>query len=203
MKLRWILFVATALLLTILVSPLQTANAYADVSSYALTCSSFSASGSSDAPYVTLSVSDYDGILDYFIVIPVVSGTYSGTLTFPGFPAGTLLDVEVWGSLNTYSTYEDDGYWDEDSYFYDYINCVPAPVGNGPDIPASFTMHTIICDTPVYDSPVGSLVGSASVKLGQTFYANPVDAIAADGSHWTQIFVGAWTYPYIPSACAQ
>jgi hypothetical protein len=91
---------------------------------------------------------------------------------------------------------------DEDDYFEDYFACVPA-AENGPDIPANFTMQSIICDTPIYDSPAGSLVGSATVYAGQTFYADPVDTLAADGSHWTQLFVGAWTYPYIPSACVQ
>ncbi len=61
----------------------------------------------------------------------------------------------------------------------------------------------MICDTPVYGSPAGAAVTGASVTIGQTFYANPVDTIAADGTHWTQFFDGAWTYPYLPSVCVQ
>jgi hypothetical protein len=111
MKLRWILLLAAALLLTVLVSPIHTANAYADVSSYAATCSSFSATGSSDAPYVTLAVYDYVTDADYFTIIPVIDGTYSGTLTFPAFPAGSQLQIYVWGSLDLYTDYEDPDYW--------------------------------------------------------------------------------------------
>ncbi len=202
MKLRWILLLAAALLLTVLVSPLHTVKADAYVGDYAITCSSFSASGPSDAPFVTLYVStDGEDTAYYFVIVPVVNGTYSGTLNFPAYPAGTEIFFEVWGTLNLYNDYGDDGYWDEGDFEYDYVNCVPG--ANGPNIPAGYVLSSIICDTPIYDSPAGSLVGSASVKLGQTFYVNPVAAVAPDGSHWRQIFVGGWVNGYIPSVCVQ
>ncbi len=203
MKLRWILLVTTALLLTVALSPLHIANAFADVASYVLTCSSLSASGTADTPYVILWV-EIDGE-EFYQVVAVNNGAFSGTLAFPEVADGTNVPVQIWGALTADAEYEN---WDEDEYFKDLLPCVKMAESSttteiGPDIPASFTMRTIFCDTPVYDSPAGSLVGSAAVTAGQTFYAAPTDTIAADGSHWTQFFDGAWTYPYIPSVCVQ
>ena len=73
----------------------------------------------------------------------------------------------------------------------------------GPDVPAAYTLRVMICDTVLYDSPAGSVIPNTSVVIGQIFSADPVDAIAADGTHWTQIFVGAWNKPYVPSVCVQ
>lgn len=72
-----------------------------------------------------------------------------------------------------------------------------------PDIPAAYVLRVIICDIPVFESPAGVVIPGANVFAGQTFYADPFDTIAADGSHWTQFFDGAFAYPFIPSVCVQ
>ena len=72
-----------------------------------------------------------------------------------------------------------------------------------PDIPAAYVLRVIICDIPVFESPAGVVIPGANVFAGQTFYADPFDTIAADGSHWTQLFDGAFAYPFIPSVCVQ
>jgi hypothetical protein len=64
-------------------------------------------------------------------------------------------------------------------------------------------LRVIICDIPVFESPAGVVIPGANVFAGQTFYADPFDTIAADGSHWTQFFDGAFAYPFIPSVCVQ
>lgn len=72
-----------------------------------------------------------------------------------------------------------------------------------PDVPAAYALRVMICDTPLYDSPAGSVIPNTSVVIGQIFSVDPVDAIAADGTHWTQIFVGGWSNPFVPSVCVQ
>jgi len=72
-----------------------------------------------------------------------------------------------------------------------------------PDIPAAYVLRVMICDTMLYDNPAGSVISNTSVVIGQIFSVDPVDAIAADGSHWTQLFVGGWNNPYVPSVCVQ
>lgn len=202
MKLRWISLVTAALLLGLLIAPFQTANAYADVTDYTLTCSSFTATGTSDAPYVTLYVTQSidDVVPLHYVVIPVIDGTYSGTLTFPAYPAGTELDFEVWGTLNPNSAYEEDGYWDDDVWFYEIERCVPV-VEIGPSWPVEFEMRSVICDTPIYESAGGAAIANGMVYAGQTFYGAAVDTVAPNGSRWIQIFVGGWENVFIPADC--
>ena len=200
MKPRRILFIIVALLLIGVFAPLQIVNAQAPanltVTNFNLGCGGISVTGSSDAPYIYVLAANIEIPLPFIAFIPVINGQFSFSQSFPETPEGTLTVLMLIPA--------DGG--DESAIaigemWYTMEPCHPTEFG--PDIPAAFEMRTIICDTPIYDSPAGSLVGSAAVTIGQTFYANPVDAIAADGTHWTQIFDGAWTYPYIPSVCVQ
>ncbi len=75
---------------------------------------------------------------------------------------------------------------------------VPAPAA-----PVSYVLNLITCNTPIYDSPAGRYVGNGMVYAGQTFFTSSTPVIAADGSSWTQVFVGGWSNPYIPSECVQ
>ncbi len=73
----------------------------------------------------------------------------------------------------------------------------------GAPIPAGFQLHTITCDTPVYDSPAGSPVGENRIRAGQTWYVNPTAKTADDGSSWTEVFVAGYKNGYVPSSCVQ
>jgi len=203
MKLRLFVLLVAAFVFAAVLAPMQSVNADAYVNTYTLACAGFSASGTSDQAYVTLYASPDDGSGDaYFVVIPVVNGSYSGGLTFPEHPEGTAFSIEVWGTLAPYITFDDPNYWDSYEYFYSYEPCVKQ-VFTGPGIPADYVLRTIICETPVYDTPAGRPVGNAAVHVAQTFFVNPVPETAADGTSWTRIFVSSSPNPYIPTSCIQ
>ncbi|HEX3052777.1 MAG TPA: hypothetical protein VHP83_19115 [Aggregatilineaceae bacterium] len=73
----------------------------------------------------------------------------------------------------------------------------------GAPIPAGFQLHTITCDTPVYDSPAGSPVGENRIRAGQTWYVNTTAKTAGDGSSWSEVFVAGYKNGYVPSSCVQ
>ncbi len=201
MKPRRILFIIVALLFIGVFAPLQIVNAEPiaslNVTNYNLGCGTISVTGTSDAPYVYVNAVNVEFSVPFTTLVPVINGQFSFSQSFAETPAGTFT-VLVLAPADG-SDLQNIAIIGEAWIAIDFCR----PTEYGPDIPAAFEMRTIICDTPIYDNPAGSLVGSAAVTTGQTFYANPVDAVAADGSHWTQIFDGAWTYPYIPSVCVQ
>jgi hypothetical protein len=133
-NLAWLL--AAALLLAIGLSP-RRAQADATVTAYQLTCTSFTPSGTSNSPYVTIYAQNNATNAFTFNVVPVVGGAFTSTLILPPTADGTAVDLEVWGSLNTYTNFGDPGYWDGESFFdvEDQVHCTaaaPAPtLGHG------------------------------------------------------------------------
>jgi hypothetical protein len=83
-------------------------------------------------------------------------------------------------------------------------DCPDLPPSNPPSaigIPAGFVFATIVCDTPVYNTPAGQPVGNAAITNGQTWYVNPEPVNCTDGQQWTEIFVSSTTHPWIPTSC--
>lgn len=115
---------AAALLLAVGLSPGR-AQADATVTGYQLTCVSFRPSGTSNSPYVTIYAQNQSTSAFTFIVVPVVGGAFTDTLTLPPTVAGTQVELEVWGSLNTYTNFGDSGYYDGGAFF-DVKDQVPA-----------------------------------------------------------------------------
>jgi archaellum component FlaF (FlaF/FlaG flagellin family) len=68
-------------------------------------------------------------------------------------------------------------------------------------IPAGFVLHSISCNTPVYDEPAGQPVGANAVTAGQTWYVNPTPVTGGDGGSWSEIFVAGWNNGFIPTSC--
>lgn len=203
---RILMSLSLVLLVALLIIPTAGISADATVTSLTLTCSSLQATGTSDAPYVTLYVVDEVTNVEYYAFFPVTGGVFNYTLTFPAYPAGTLLDVEIWGTLAPYTEFSDPNYWDLGAYYEGVPTaCVPVPEDPidvpGPGIPAGFELRTILCDVPVYNLPAGSPVGSDMLRAGQTWYVNPTPVEAADGTSWTEVFVSSYINPYIPTAC--
>jgi hypothetical protein len=172
----------------------QPVQAFASVSAYSAGCSSFSASGTSNSPYVILWVEQASGLPEYAVAVAVNNGTYSGSISFPVFPEGTEVDYYVWGSPTT-----DISDWDNEEYFVETLACQDG--FSGPPIPAGFVLRTITCDVAVFDAPGGSPVGANRIRGGQTWYVNPKPASAPDGSSWTEIFVSGYNNVYIPTRC--
>jgi len=83
--------------------------------------------------------------------------------------------------------------------------CLPPPTTitpfTGAGIPAGFVMHYITCTTPVYTQAAGVPVGNDRVLEGQTWFVDPEPVEGADGQQWTEIFVGSFINPWIPTAC--
>lgn len=152
------LFRKTMILIVILgslfVGSVLVVQADADVTQWDLFCNQLTASGTSDSPYVTLYV--YDDVTSdyYYVIVPVTSGTWSGSLSFPAFAAGTELGIEIWGTVAPYADFSDPNYWDNGVYFDEYAPCAP-PVSTD-------------CTYPL---PADSVV--YSVPNGATAYFNP------------------------------
>ncbi|MBK8596864.1 MAG: IPTL-CTERM sorting domain-containing protein [Holophagales bacterium] len=108
--------VSLAVVLAALLAP-GVALASATVTSTALTCDSFTASGTSTSPYATVYAYNPDTDLDYFVVVPVVGGNFTGTVTFPVASPGTVFNLEAWGSLAMWTSWDDPNYWDGEAYF--------------------------------------------------------------------------------------
>jgi hypothetical protein len=171
--------------------------AFTTVSSYSATCSSFSASGTTNAPYVVFYVEYYDSssgdYMYYAEVFPNSTGSYSHSISFPAFPTGGSSYYYTWGSpTNSVNDYDDE------DYFYAELSCQPA---QAPGIPAGFVLRPIWCDVAVYNTPNGSPVGSARIRANQTWFVNPVPVPGSDGRDWTEIFAGGFTNGYIPTVC--
>ncbi len=81
-----------------------------------------------------------------------------------------------------------------------YNALVIAP--NGVALPIGFVLRTITCTTFVYDKPAGKPTkGGEHVDQGQTWFVNKKPLKAADGTLWTEIFVGAPVLVYMPTKC--
>ena len=190
-----LLLLVCVLLFVLLFGMVLEVDAVATVTSYATGCESFQAWGTTTAPYVVVEVYDPATGLDlFFDSFPVSGGALSVTAPYPVQAEGTILEYWVWGSPTP-----DPNDWDGEDYFYVTGPCV-VPLGTA-GIPAGFVFRSILCDTPVYDTPAGQPVGAARVTAGQTWYVNPVPVSGADGRQWTEIFVSSSTNPYVPTGC--
>ena len=112
-----------------LLSP-GTAHASATVTSYQLVCTSFTASGTSTAPHVTIYAQNEATSDPYWTIVPVVGGAFSGSVSFPQVAPGTTFNIEVWGSLNLYSNLGDSGYYDGEAFLNtsdQASNCAAVP----------------------------------------------------------------------------
>jgi hypothetical protein len=78
-----------------------------------------------------------------------------------------------------------------------------AAPATGPALPTNFVLHTIICDTALYNTPGGTAINGAQIHAGQTWYVNPTPVEDSNGQLWTAIFVSSFINPYIPTSCVQ
>lgn len=76
----------------------QSAHAYAYESSHTHSCSNFTIIGTSDAPYVTVSI--YNGTQLFLDIFPVSNGSYSVNVNFAEQAAGSLIYYSVWGNTS-------------------------------------------------------------------------------------------------------
>jgi hypothetical protein len=76
----------------------QSAHAYAYESSHTHSCSNFSINGTSDAPYVTVSI--YNGNQLFLDIFPVTNGSYSVNVNFAEQAAGSTINYSVWGNTS-------------------------------------------------------------------------------------------------------
>jgi hypothetical protein len=194
---RRIMFLLGLTFVMLIGSVLQ-ANAVADVTSYSTGCSSFSASGTTNAPYLVVEVYNPGTGLDLYLAAQPATSPFSLTVTYPAQSAGTDLEFWVWGSPTN-----DPDDWDSEPFFYTEANCTQRKELGAPGIPDGFVFASIICNTPVYNTPAGQPVGDAAVTAGQTWYVNPKPVDGDDGKQWTEIYVSSTTNPYIPTACVQ
>ena len=91
--------------------------------------------GTSNSPYATLYAQNNSTGVYTFIVVPVVAGSFTGTLTLPASNPGDQVNLEVWGSLANYTNFNDPNYYDNGAYFNQNQNvplCSDAPtLGHG------------------------------------------------------------------------
>ena len=160
---RSLRFVLAALLLTIFfVSSVLMVSAFATVDQSALSCTNFSASGTSDQPYVTIYAINFAG-LEYFTIVPVTGGAYSGSVTFPETPDGTPFIVEVWGTVNLYTNIGDSGYWDFDTFYIDDLPCTQTHENCPYPLPTDSVVYDVPLGAPAFFAP--DLQSSASFDL--------------------------------------
>jgi hypothetical protein len=195
---KLVVFSAMIALVAAFAGGLRTAQAYATVDYVQGSCSSLVARGTTDSPYVWLYVSYPTG--EYWEVFPAnADGTFAHSITFPEQAEGTGLGYEVWGAPTGTTVINDPGYWDGGDYYYSFHACTKTVPG--PSIPSGFVLHTITCDTALYAEPAGALIADAKITAGQTWYVNPTPKKAADGSNWSEIFVGSYNDAFIPTGC--
>lgn len=99
------------------------AHAIAVVDEYTAGCRSFSASGTTNQPFVTLFAHNNVTGGEVFEVFPVTGGSFSETIDLPPTSQGTLVNYEAWGSPTDYVNLGDPGYWDGEEYFNLDLQC--------------------------------------------------------------------------------
>ena len=161
---RSLRFVLAALLLTIFfVSSVLMVSAFATVDQSALSCTNFSASGTSDQPYVSIYAFNNVTADEVFAIVPVTGGTFSGSVSFPAATAGTAFDVEVWGTVNLYTNIGDPGYWDFGGFYATTIPCTQAPENCPYPLPTDSVVYDVPLGAPAFFAP--DLQSSASFDL--------------------------------------
>jgi hypothetical protein len=184
----------------VLVAPIS---AQATVTEVVQTCNSFTATGTTDQPYIVVEVWSWineaaNTYVDYiYVSVPVnPDGSFTFSSGFDAQPPNTVIYYWLWGSpTNNVSGWDGKAWYDSGA-----VPCVPA--AEGPSIPAGFVLRTITCDVPVYNTAAGSPVaGGAAIKAGQTWYVNPTPVDGDDGRQWTELFAGGYSNGFIPTAC--
>jgi hypothetical protein len=119
MKIPKLSFVLPSLTLAFVLAPWLSspAQAIVTVADARLGCSSFSATGTTNQPFVTIYTFNNSTLSELFQVVPVTGGSFSLTLDFLQAPQGTSINYEVWGSPITYVNIGAPGFWDGESYF--------------------------------------------------------------------------------------
>jgi hypothetical protein len=188
---------------------LQPASAAASFASSAVTCSSFSATGTVTTTYVAVRVWNLtDGqsegtaalIDSYYNVgaptayIAATGGAFSFTVNFPEQNAGDVLVARIYATDSP--TF---GAWDGLAFPQVQVACGFA----GPNLPNGFVLKTLICNVAVYDAPAGKPVGGNAVTNGQTWFVNPTPKTGPDGQSWTEIFVAGYTNGFVPTRCVK
>ncbi len=170
-------------------------SADASVSTINLACDHLTASGSSDSPYATLYVYNYDTDEEYFTVVPVSGGTFSGTLSFPAAPNGTLFDVQVWGSLNTYSDFNDPDYYDYGDYYDADTNCTQGKT--------DACTYPLPADAVLYDVPLGAPAYFAADLQSATGFNLPAGTwkISETSGDFSKVWIACQATPiWIPTS---
>jgi hypothetical protein len=195
-------FIMLFVLASLSIAQVNTAKADAFVSFAETDCNSFTASGTSDAPYVMLRMTQDVPAFgqSYYAIFPVnQDGTFTATLHFPEQLEGMPLWFHVYGVIN------EQGFKDFGAH-YDASGSCYKPVESGfegPAAPSNFVLRTIICDVAVYNTPGGVSVGDNAIHSGQTWFVNPNFVVVANGDAWTEIFVSGYNNGFIPTSCIQ
>jgi len=87
------------------------------------------------------------------------------------------------------------------SGIYSVTPCAGTPSASGISIPAGFVLRTLVCTTPIYDAPNGSVIGSNKLLASQTWFVNPLSTKAANGIRWIEVFIGSPVTVFVPVAC--
>ncbi len=169
--------------------------AFATASSTYLGCDVFRASGTTDAPYVMLSMYNLITNVSWYEIFPTGGATnYELEITYPLQPSTNLIFFTVSGM-----TANDPFAYDLEPAVLILNTCtMPAPA---PVLPSDYVLRTMLCTVPVYNVPAGNPVGDGRVLAGQTFFVSPTPVDAPDGTSWTRIFVSSYINPYIPTQC--
>lgn len=113
MNRKTLLMLAVVMLLSLLPAAsrnIQTTEAFAYETHHSISCSSFSAWGTSNAPYVTVNI--YDPYTDSSLFIntfPTSNGTFAVNVTFPQQPTGNYIYYTVWGNTSATNPWSPDG----------------------------------------------------------------------------------------------
>jgi hypothetical protein len=192
MKTRLLLLTTVLVLTGALLSAPQPAKATAQVISYKLTCSSFTATGSTISPYLELRVYPLGiGALGHKTLKVDSSGVATGTVSFAHQPEGTILRIGVSGAKNSNG--------DPDSGADDFEAKVPC------HDTCTFTDGRLNCHdagqtAAVYCESDGSVVGLAIYKgVGYpAFIATKaeIDAVPANPEKNTLIKEGNGAFLY-------
>lgn len=135
------------------------ANAEASLTQGYLSCNLLEAYGTATSPYTTLYIYNATTNEEYFSVLPVTNGEWSGSVSFPEAPLGTLMFIQIWGSLAPYTDiFNDPNYWDGDEVWV--YEDVPCGVEDEPitsscpfPLPADSVLYNVPAGAPAYFNP--------------------------------------------------
>jgi hypothetical protein len=190
---------------------LQPASAAASFASSAVTCSSFSATGTVTTAYVAVRVWNLTkgqseggpALIDSYAPVGAPTayfaasgGAFSFTVNFPEQNAGDVIVARIYGT-NT------PAFWEWDSQAFPQVQVACQSGYAGPNLPNGFVLKTLTCNVAVYDAPAGKPVGGNAVTNGQTWFVNPTPKTGPDGQSWTEIFVAGYTNGFVPTRCVK